>query len=296
MPTHTLKSAYFYAPKDRSGAEFKSPTEPARLRLVNSTETGKIAPLLPETLRTEGRSRLRPWPYSQRREEIAAILLALALHLAWFAVEPTAEVGEPIAPPTPIQVNLIASRQPSLTKAMAKTEPRPSKKPVIKSKAKQVKPARIKQKKLLASSSPSAKDPAVENDEKPKRVSQAETAVARPVASSTPASEGPSVAKAKSSDQPLILPNLNADYLDNPAPAYPEEARARGEQGRVMVRALINIQGTVSQLLVQRSSGYASLDQAALATVKGWRFVPARRGENTVAAWVVVPISFSLEG
>ncbi|MGZ8096948.1 MAG: hypothetical protein ACXWUD_11980 [Methylosarcina sp.] len=129
MPTHTLKSAYFYAPEDRSGAELKLPTEPARLRLVNSTETGKIAPLLPEILRTEGRSRLRPWPYSQRREEIAAILLALALHLAWFAVEPTAEVGEPIAPPTPIKVNLIASRQPSLTKAMAKTEPRPSKKP-----------------------------------------------------------------------------------------------------------------------------------------------------------------------
>ncbi|MGZ8215561.1 MAG: energy transducer TonB [Methylosarcina sp.] len=136
----------------------------------------------------------------------------------------------------------------------------------------------------------------MENDEKPKSVSQAETAVARPVASSPPAPKGPSVAKAKSSDQPLILPNLNADYLDNPAPAYPEEARARGEQGRIMVRALINTQGTVSQLLVQRSSGYASLDQAALATVKDWRFVPARRGENAVAAWVVVPIAFSLEG
>jgi protein TonB len=295
MPIHTLKSAYFYAPEDHSGAELKPPIEPARLRLVNSTETGKIAPLLPETLRTEGRSRLSPWPYSQRREEIAAMLLALALHLAWFAVEPTAEVGEPIAPPAPIQVNLIASGQPSLAKATAKTEAQPPKKPVIKSKAKQVKPARIKQKKLLAASSPSAKDSAVKNDEKPKRVSQDETAVARP-ASSTPAPEGPPATKAKSSDQSLILPNLNADYLDNPAPAYPEEARTRGEQGRVLVRALISTQGTVSQLLVQRSSGYANLDQAALATVKNWRFVPARRGETTVAAWVVVPISFSLEG
>jgi protein TonB len=36
------------------------------------------------------------------------------------------------------------------------------------------------------------------------------------------------------------------------------------------------------------------LDEAALVTVKKWRFVPARRGGEAVSAWVVVPIAFSL--
>jgi protein TonB len=47
---------------------------------------------------------------------------------------------------------------------------------------------------------------------------------------------------------------------------------------------------------VQKTSGFSRLDQAALETVKHWRFVPARRGSQIVPAWVVVPISFSLEG
>jgi len=47
---------------------------------------------------------------------------------------------------------------------------------------------------------------------------------------------------------------------------------------------------------LKTSSGSPRLDQAALDTVKRWRFVPARQGDQSVAAWVVVPISFSLEG
>ena len=33
----------------------------------------------------------------------------------------------------------------------------------------------------------------------------------------------------------------------------------------------------------------------AIDTVKRWRFVPARQGDRAVAAWVLVPITFSLE-
>jgi protein TonB len=62
------------------------------------------------------------------------------------------------------------------------------------------------------------------------------------------------------------------------------------------VRALINVDGTVAELAMKRSSGFPDLDRSALETVKKWRFVPARRGATTVSAWVVVPISFSLEG
>ena len=94
----------------------------------------------------------------------------------------------------------------------------------------------------------------------------------------------------------MTLPNLNADYLNNPAPAYPSASRHLGEQGKVLLRVLVNSDGQVEQITLRKSSGYDRLDQAAQETVQKWRFVPARRGEQVVSAWVVVPVSFSLEG
>jgi protein TonB len=46
---------------------------------------------------------------------------------------------------------------------------------------------------------------------------------------------------------------------------------------------------------LKKTSGFGPLDQAALDAVKKWRFVPARRGSQTIAAWVEVPITFKLE-
>jgi protein TonB len=42
------------------------------------------------------------------------------------------------------------------------------------------------------------------------------------------------------------------------------------------------------------SSGSSLLDDAAIAAVNKWRFVPARQGGNPVAAWVQVPVAFKL--
>jgi protein TonB len=94
----------------------------------------------------------------------------------------------------------------------------------------------------------------------------------------------------------LTQPIFNADYLDNPAPAYPALSRRLGEQGRVILRVLVNAQGGADDVLVRTSSGHARLDDMALDTVRRWRFVPAKRGAEPVAAWVLIPISFRLEG
>ena len=40
---------------------------------------------------------------------------------------------------------------------------------------------------------------------------------------------------------PVIPPNFNADYLDNPPPAYPAESRRLREEGRVILRVLVNV-------------------------------------------------------
>lgn len=95
---------------------------------------------------------------------------------------------------------------------------------------------------------------------------------------------------------PVTPPLFNADYLDNPPPAYPALSRRLGEEGRVILRVLVSPAGRAEEVQVRSSSGYSRLDEAARDTVRGWKFVPAKRGEQAVAAWVLVPISFRLEG
>lgn len=93
---------------------------------------------------------------------------------------------------------------------------------------------------------------------------------------------------------PVTQPRFNADYLDNPKPPYPGASRRMGEEGEVRLRVHVDTAGQAQQIEIFRSSGFPRLDQAALDTVKQWRFVPARQGDQPIPAWVIVPIQFSL--
>jgi len=94
----------------------------------------------------------------------------------------------------------------------------------------------------------------------------------------------------------ISAPIFAADYLDNPPPSYPMLSRRAGEQGRVVLRVLVNPGGRADDVEIRSSSGYLRLDEAARDTVRRWRFVPAKRGDEPVPAWVLIPISFRLEG
>jgi TonB family protein len=87
----------------------------------------------------------------------------------------------------------------------------------------------------------------------------------------------------------------NPRYAKNPKPPYPQEARERGYQGEVLLRVEVLSNGRVGQIEVKRSSGHDILDQSAFTTVKQWKFVPAKRGEDTVSSWVNIPIKFQLQ-
>jgi protein TonB len=89
-------------------------------------------------------------------------------------------------------------------------------------------------------------------------------------------------------------PRFNAAYLNNPAPAYPLVSRERGEEGRVVLRVFVNERGEPQEVQVRTSSGYNRLDDAARDTVRKWKFVPAKRGDTAVGAWVLIPLSFGL--
>ena len=68
-----------------------------------------------------------------------------------------------------------------------------------------------------------------------------------------------------------------------------------GEQGTVMLRVFISAEGRAEQAEIRSSSGYARLDEAALETVKRWRYVPGQRAGLAQAMWFNVPIRFVLD-
>ncbi|MDY0071515.1 MAG: energy transducer TonB [Thauera sp.] len=94
----------------------------------------------------------------------------------------------------------------------------------------------------------------------------------------------------------LTAARFDAAYLNNPAPKYPPVSRRLREEGQVMLRVLVGVDGQPLRINLHTSSGSERLDKAAQEAVTRWRFVPAKRGDTTVEAWVQVPIVFKLTG
>ena len=117
---------------------------------------------------------------------------------------------------------------------------------------------------------------------------------AAPTAAAAPAAAGHQ--RPNTTPSPVVsLPSSDADYLNNPAPAYPRMSRRQGEQGTVVLRVFINTEGRAEKAELRTSSGYSRLDEAALATVQRWRYVPGKRAGVPEAMWFNVPIRFVLD-
>jgi TonB family protein len=84
-------------------------------------------------------------------------------------------------------------------------------------------------------------------------------------------------------------------YKQNASPDYPLRARRMGYEGLVMLKVLVDVTGRVEDLEVVSSSGYAILDNAAIASVKKWVFEPGAEGGKKKKMWVKIPIRFELE-
>lgn len=81
----------------------------------------------------------------------------------------------------------------------------------------------------------------------------------------------------------------------NASPEYPWIARAQGHQGRVVLSVWVSARGAADQLAVLKSSGYPTLDRAALEAVQRWRFQPAQRGGTDTGSLLYVPVTFRLD-
>lgn len=103
-------------------------------------------------------------------------------------------------------------------------------------------------------------------------------------------------ARAEAADAGAEPPSYSAAYLRNPKPDYPPLSKRLGEQGVVTLRVFVAADGNPQDVQLKASSGFGRLDNAAQDAVRRWRFTPAKRGDEAVAAWVLVPIRFSLKG
>ena len=119
------------------------------------------------------------------------------------------------------------------------------------------------------------------------------SAAATSISSVTPAATAPQ-ATAEAHAPATTEAGFTADYLHNPAPAYPPAARRNGEEGRVLLRVLVSAAGQAEAVDIQHGSGFPRLDEAARETVANWRFTPARRGAQAIASTVIVPVTFRL--
>lgn len=79
-----------------------------------------------------------------------------------------------------------------------------------------------------------------------------------------------------------------------PYPTYTDEARHGKVQGSVTLQVLVGADGRARNIRIVKGIGFG-LDERAMGTVQGWRFIPARDGlKHAVAAWVTVEAVFRL--
>ena len=84
------------------------------------------------------------------------------------------------------------------------------------------------------------------------------------------------------------------EYMRAPQPIYPQISKRMGEQGRVLLRILVNEKGMPEQVLVHASSGSARLDEAGRQAALRSLFKPYTEDGRAVAVYVIVPLNFQL--
>jgi protein TonB len=242
---------------------------------------------------------LHPPPPGERRFIVTAVAVSVALHAAVLAFGPYLAHENPFEPPRVLSV-VLADPTPAPPVEATPPSPPAARRPPPPTPA----PARPAPPPRRAESPPPV--PAASLAPRPARELVDAPSAERPPAERAPEStlvrqsaaapqSAPAPAAAAAPREAVSPPDFRVAYLRNPSPAYPAAARRSGEEGTVMLRVLVGTEGAPREVVLERTSGSPALDAAALATVKNWRFLPARRGGEPQEAWVLVPIVFRLE-
>lgn len=121
-------------------------------------------------------------------------------------------------------------------------------------------------------------------------------ATTSPLRQETSGSSSPAASSAMSSGgsrSGIAAPGI----LSKVDPVYPSDARQAGLEGTVLLRVQILANGRPGEISVDRSTGHSSLDDAAVAAVSQWQFIPAKDRDSgkTVTCYTSLPVSFRLK-
>ncbi len=225
--------------------------------------------------------------YSQNRSGLpvfGGVVLLHVLALAGMLNYQSAAIKPEMAPATPLTVRWVTPAEEPKADPVIEPQPvvEPEPLPLPPPEVKKPSPVKVKPK-------PLKKPKPVVKSVKPESKPKTEQPVSAPVQQLKPAP-----AKAEIAPAPVEAPKFNAAYLSNPAPVYPRRSRMLEEEGIVKLQVHVSAEGNALAVQLFKSSGFSRLDDAALNAVKSWRFVPAKRGDQSIEGWVIVPVSFKL--
>lgn len=198
-------------------------------------------------------------------------------------VEPTPTVSEPpLAAPQAIAAEI--ERQPAEPPDPAKPATDVLPQEPASAKTASISPA-------ASASRPEPTDQIVEvKHEPPPRT----TAEAKPRVTEAPIESAATAAS--QADAGVEYDELPSPHATNRQPPYPADAYARRQQGTVVLHLQVTGDGTVGEIRVAQSSGIASLDDAAVAAARAWRYTPARRDGRNIDMVFETRVNFSIRG
>lgn len=92
-----------------------------------------------------------------------------------------------------------------------------------------------------------------------------------------------------------VAPSRPPQFIGGVDLVYPEEAKAKGIEGRVVVRYDVTADGSVVNAVVEAAEPPGMFDEAALNAVRSWRFRPrVDRGQVVAAPGRVSELRFRL--
>lgn len=218
------------------------------------------------------------------------------LEIVSIAALPLQPAATPQAPAwTPPSPSLSPSPSPS-PRAAAVPAPR-SPAPVLSTQARSEESPTLAARSDPQTAPPALRDTAPPASAPPTPPARLDAATAAPAAGTT-AGDAKAAGATPSGEAATPAPTLSiraVSYLTPPDLQYPPAARRAQEQGRALVRLLVDAAGLPQRAALERSTGHARLDEAALATATATRFRPHTENGVPRAFWVVMPFVFELE-
>lgn len=247
--------------------------------------------------------------------KLAAVVCVAGVHLAVIAAILAAPVKPAVSMPESLEIQFVeigpevvdaaVNPEPALEPVVEPEPPEPEPEPVVEPEPvieppPEPEPVIEKPEPEAITPEPPKPKPAPKPKPKPKPKPVAKVAPKPP--ETPPAAPSGAAATQAAPQAPVVARDPNkprligrVDYMgQRPRPEYPRASQRRGEAGRVTIRVLISPQGAVAEARVRASSGYARLDESALAAARAARFKPYTENGVAYPALADIPFDFVL--